>query len=96
MFPDLRLCLHFACDELLEASGAEAAWNFCAPVVDYDGVRKEVAAALADKIVEVQGLVARLQKTQRAAEQARNLITCCCHCVLVPTRSGRYEKTCAP
>ena len=70
VFPDLRLCLHFACDKLLEASGAEAAWNFCAPVVDYDGVRKEVAAALADKIVEVQGLVARLQKTQRAAEQA--------------------------
>lgn len=63
-------CSHFARDELLEASAAEAAWNFCAPVADYDGLRKEAAAAFADKVVEVQGLVARLQKTQRAAEQA--------------------------
>ena len=70
MFSILRVCLHLRCAELLEASTAEAAWNFCAPVVDYNGLRKEVAAAFADKIVEVQGLVAKLQKTQRAAEQA--------------------------
>ena len=70
MFPDMLPCSHFARDELLEASAAEAAWNFCAPVVDYDGLRREAAAAFADKVVEVQGLVARLQKTQRAAEQA--------------------------
>ena len=56
--------------QLLDASAAEAAWNFCAPVTDYDGLRKEVAAIFADKVVEVQGLVAKLQKTQRAAEQA--------------------------
>jgi len=90
-------CVLFVCDELLEASAAEAAWNFCAPVVDYDGLRKEVAAAFADKIVEVQGLVARLQKTQRAAEQA--LDKCASSYVLLPAvvshRSGRYEKTCA-
>ena len=56
--------------QLLDASAAEAAWNFCAPVTDYDGLRKEVAAIFADKVVEVQRLVAKLQKTQRAAEQA--------------------------
>ena len=48
-------------------SAAEAAWNFCASVTDYDGLRKEVAAIFADKVVEVQRLVAKLQKTQRAA-----------------------------
>ena len=61
----LRVCLHLRCAELLEASTAESAWNFCAPVVDYNGLRKEVATAFADKIVEVQGLIAKLQKTQR-------------------------------
>merc|ERR1712093_199653 len=65
--------------QLLDASAAEAAWNLCAPVTDYDGLRKEVAAIFADKVVEVQGLVAKLQKTQRAAEQALD----------------KYEKTCA-
>jgi hypothetical protein len=63
--------------ELLEASGAEAAWNFCAPVVDYDALRKEVSAVLADKTTEVQGLVAKLQKTQRAAEQALDKYILC-------------------
>lgn len=47
----------------------EAAWNFCAPVVDYDALRKEVATVFADKAVEVQGWVAKLQRTQRAVEQ---------------------------
>ena len=56
--------------QLLDASAAEAAWNFCASVTDYDGLRKKVAAIFADKVVEVQRLVAKLQKTQRAAEQA--------------------------
>ena len=54
----------------MEASAKEAAWNFCAPTPDYDGLRKEVAAVFADKVMEVQTLVAKLQKTQRAAEQA--------------------------
>ena len=63
-------CHLFRAAKLLDASAAEAAWNFCAPVADYDGLRKEVAAVFADKIVEVQSLVAKLQKTQRAAEQA--------------------------
>ena len=66
----LASILHLCCMKLLEATSAESAWNFCAPVVDYNGLRKEVAAAFADKVGEVQGLVAKLQKTQRAAEQA--------------------------
>ena len=73
-------------------SAAEAAWNFCASVTDYDGLRKEVAAIFADKVVEVQRLVAKLQKTQRAAERAVD------KCVLTgagPHWSRRYEKTCA-
>ena len=83
----------------MEASAAEAAWNFCAPVVDYDGLRKEVATAFDDKIVEVQGLVARLQKTQRAAEQAldkRVSYHMLLHSVVVFTCGVRYEKTCSP
>ena len=55
----------------MDASAAEAAWNFCAPVKDYDGLRKEVAAIFADKVVEVQCSVAKLQKTQRAADYRR-------------------------
>ena len=47
-------------------------------VVDYDAVRKETASAFEEKIVEVRGLVAKLQKTQRAAEQALD----------------QYEKSC--
>lgn len=84
--------------ELLEPSSTEAAWNFCAPVVDYDGLRKEVSAIFEDKVVEVQGLVAKLQKTQRAAEQALDkcasshvsLLALLAHCW-----GNRYEKTCA-
>ena len=56
--------------QLLDASAAEAVWNFCLPVTDYDGLHMEVAAIFKDKVVEVQCLVAKLQKTQRAAEQA--------------------------
>ena len=48
-------------------------------VVDYDAVRKETAGAFEEKIVEVRGLVAKLQKTQRAAEQALD----------------QYEKSCS-
>ena len=48
-------------------------------VVDYDAVRKETASAFEEKIVEVRGLVSKLQKTQRAAEQALD----------------QYEKSCA-
>ena len=56
------------CDKLLDANVADAAWDFCAQVVDYDALRKEASALFEDKANEVQGLVKRLQKTQSAAE----------------------------
>ena len=86
--------------ELLGADAAEAAWNYCAPVVDYDGVRQEVSNIFADKAAEVQSLVAKLQKTQRAAEQALDKFVLSVHMVAVCGQPhahslSRYEKTCA-
>merc|ERR1712032_1498077 len=47
---------------------------FCvSSVVDYDAMRAEAKAVIDSKLGEVRGLVARLQKTQRAAEQALDL-----------------------
>ena len=69
--------------ELLSADAAEAAWNYCAPVVDYDEVRQEVSNIFADKAAEVQSLVAKLQKTQRAAEQALDKFVSFARVVLV-------------
>ena len=69
--------------ELLSADAAEAAWNYCAPVVDYDEVRPEVSNIFADKAAEVQSLVAKLQKTQRAAEQALDKFVSFARVVLV-------------
>merc|ERR1711935_888926 len=62
----------------LLALSVEAAWNYCTPVVDYDALRKEVAAVLEERAATVQGIVAKLQRTQRAAEQALD----------------KYERTC--
>ena len=56
--------------ELLNANVAEATWDHCAPAVDYDVLRRDISSAFGDKVVEVRGLVAKLQKTQHAAEQA--------------------------
>ena len=43
------------------ASEADAAWNFCAPVVDYEALCKEVVGVFADSAAEAQGcLVAKL------------------------------------
>merc|ERR1719352_1656531 len=55
--------------QLLDTNAAEAAWNYCAPVVDYDALRKQTASVFEDRAAQVQALVAKLQKTQRAAEQ---------------------------
>lgn len=44
--------------QLLGSDSAEAAWNYCAPVVDYDALRKEVVGVFADRAAQVQGLVA--------------------------------------
>ena len=86
--------------ELLSADAAEAAWNYCAPIIDYDGVRQEVSNIFADKAAEVQSLVAKLQKTQRAAEQALDKFVLSVHMVAVCGQPhahslSRYEKTCA-
>ena len=58
------------CIQLLGADAKESAWNFCAPAVDYDALRKEVTAIFTERGSEVQRLVAKLHKTQRAAEKA--------------------------
>merc|ERR1712146_781644 len=39
--------------QLLGASAGEASWNFCSPVVDYDALRKEVAAIFEDSVADV-------------------------------------------
>ena len=39
-------------------------------VADYDGLRKETAAVFDAKVGEVKDLVSKLQKTQKAVEQA--------------------------
>lgn len=39
-------------------------------VADYDSLRKEIAVVFDEKVSEVKELVSKLQKTQRAAEQA--------------------------
>merc|ERR1712032_1764824 len=59
--------------QVLGASGDAPAWNYCAPVIDYDAMRAEAKAVFDSKLGEVRGLVVRLQKTQRAAEQALDL-----------------------
>ena len=69
-------------------------------LIDYDEVRQEVSNIFADKAAEVQSLVAKLQKTQRAAEQALDKFVSFARVVLVcrvnhAPRSCRYEKTCA-
>ena len=56
--------------QFLGADAKGSAWNFCAPAIDYDSIRKEAATIFADKRAEVQQFVAKLHKTQRAAEKA--------------------------
>jgi hypothetical protein len=46
------------------------AWNFCTPVMDYDMARVQAASSFDTKIVAIRAMVAKLQKTQRAAEKA--------------------------
>ena len=47
------MCMLLVVGELLGTSAAEAAWNYCAPVVDYNALREEVAAIFVDKAAEV-------------------------------------------
>lgn len=53
--------------------GADAAWNYCAAVVNYDGARSRAKASFATQIEEARGYVSRLQKAQRAGEQALDM-----------------------
>ena len=78
--------LQFLCGKLLDTNAAEAAWNYCAPVVDYDALRKEMASVFEDRAAKVQAFVAKLQKTQRAAEQALDK---CASCMLPQSTSFR-------
>ena len=91
--------------QLLGADAKESAWNFCAAAVDYDALRKEVTAVFADRSSEVQRLVAKLHKTQRAAEKAldRHALSkmecdlCLFAWTLAPNGCpcARYEKSCS-
>jgi hypothetical protein len=45
-------------------------------VTDYDAMRKNMAATFDGKVAEVRDLVAKLQKTQRAAEQTLEKYAC--------------------
>ena len=67
--------------ELLGSEPVAAAWDFCAPAVDYDVARKEMSAIFDAKITEVQAIVAKLLQTQRAGEQALDKY-CWWRCVL--------------
>ena len=51
----------------------------CLQVADYDGLRKRTAAVFEAKVGEVKDLVSKLQKTQKAVEQALD----------------QYEKSCS-
>merc|ERR1712187_610137 len=53
--------------------GSAAAWEYCAPAVDYDAVRGAAAAKLTEENNEIKSLVTKLQKAQRAAEAALDL-----------------------
>ena len=65
-------------------------------VPDYDAVRKEVAGIMEDKTSEVRGLVAKLHKTQRAAEEALDKCVRSLHQhVQARVSRPRYEKVCA-
>ena len=50
---------------------------FSVPVVDYDAVRAELKGAFAAKVDEVRSVLSRLQKAQRAAEQALDMSMIC-------------------
>ena len=95
---DLR---RVSCIQLLGADAKESAWNFCAPAVDYDALRKEVTAIFTERGSEVQRLVAKLHKTQRAAEKALDRLAqrfvWHLRACISPHDSGhiRYEKSCA-
>merc|ERR1711907_792953 len=40
--------------QLRDTNAAEAAWNYCAPVVDYDALRSELGGVFQSKVSEVR------------------------------------------
>merc|ERR1712083_1098833 len=57
----------------LGVTGSGAAWDYCAPNVDYDTVRSAAAAQLKVEKNDIQVWVTKLQKAQKAAEAALDL-----------------------
>jgi hypothetical protein len=47
----------------------EQAWNFCAPVIDYNAVRASMAPKFEEQANKARAWVRKLQKAQKAAEQ---------------------------
>lgn len=80
-------------------SSGGGSWNYCAPVVDYDALRKAGTAALGSKVGDVRGFVTKLGKAQKAGEialdmfaqyfAARPFSVFFCHC------GCRYQKQCS-
>ena len=64
---------------LSDAGGGLTPWSYCTPVVDYDALRVAANEVLEGKVGEIRGYVTKLQKAQRAAEEALDM----------------YEKSCA-
>ena len=62
---------------LLKSS--DAAWNYCASVVNYDAERSEAKVAFENKVGQLRSYVVKMQKAQHAAEKALD----------------KYEKSCA-
>ena len=68
-------------------------------VTDYDAMRKNMAATFDGKVAEVRGLVAKLQKTQRAAEQTLEKYACeyaSCSQDVLTTQSHAGTRNLAP
>ena len=101
LFHGLARCICFdlflLC-ELLASDALAPSWDFCAPTVDYDIMRKEASAIFDAKVNEVQSMVSKLLQTQRAAEQTLDK-----YILYYASRARvdknalnghRYEKTC--
>ena len=69
--------------------------------VDYEALRVEARSLFASKIEEVRGSIVSMQKAQRAAEQALDMLCCnrvvhAVRLVCIPLARCRYERSCAP
>jgi len=60
---------------------ASPPWQYCASVADYDHARNVAANTFKQKASAARGLVAKLQKAQRAAELALDMYSKRCNAV---------------